>query len=648
MEFHLSPFSLFLILLIVLFVSYFIGNWFPKKENFISFDYGASLGSSVQIPQYSGTSPINKVAKVYDNVFYDVYNGNLIEVDGSEYKGNSEVTGSTISNIYILSRTKAGNSIVTYNTNATNRNVQTPESQITFTNSFTNFVYKTQNLKTDPYMVFYLPWNDSTYIHVINISGGIQKHQHSVTELYYQTSQTTINYTNSFLKFTSNKSIDDSNSNNNNFVVLPSYDPSYSIYQMSAQVFFDVRNAQVIITNPDKNTLAVYPRKYDMTDSSLIKSDKYINVKSVISTEFNTWTAYDLSNKGNKMVLYISVATKTMVVIIEPDNNNGYRIFNCKRFTQTGLDNGQTSVSETQTSSTNTNSATPSSMMDDYYKWFYHTTVKGIQDPNSHNYNYSDDYILKTQIVPPVCPSCPSCPSASSGTCTNCGGNGGSGTQGPGGQNLVAGQTNTPGQPISNTVTAVTGTVNNAVDTTGNLLYAGGSGAKHFAENTGSGVGNFAKDTASGVGNFAKDTASGVGGFAKDTASGVGGFAKDTASGVGGFAKDTASGVGGFAKDTASGVGNFAKDTASGVGNFTKDVFKNSPTQVSSNNENATANNNRNFNDNELNRAGYTNSTGGQVVNPSSVTDPYSYFGAVPSKPSNYMPITTDFSKFGR
>ena len=637
MEFHLSPFSLFLILLIVLFVSYFIGNWFPKKENFISFDYGASLGSSVQIPQYSGTSPINKVAKVYDNVFYDVYNGNLIEVDGSEYKGNSEVTGSTISNIYILSRTKAGNSIVTYNTNATNRNVQTPESQITFTNSFTNFVYKTQNLKTDPYMVFYLPWNDSTYIHVINISGGIQKHQHSVTELYYQTSQTTINYTNSFLKFTSNKSIDDSNSNNNNFVVLPSYDPSYSIYQMSAQVFFDVRNAQVIITNPDKNTLAVYPRKYDMTDSSLIKSDKYINVKSVISTEFNTWTAYDLSNKGNKMVLYISVATKTMVVIIEPDNNNGYRIFNCKRFTQTGLDNGQTSVSETQTSTTNTNAATPSSMMDDYYKWFYHTTVKGIQDPNSHNYNYSDDYILKTQIVPPVCPSCPSCPSASSGTCTNCGGNGGSGTQGPGGQNLVAGQTNTPGQPISNTVTAVTGTVNNAVDTTGNLLYAGGSGAKHFAENTGSGVGNFAKDTASGVGNFAKDTASGVGGFAKDTASGVGGFAKDTASGVGNFAKDTASGVGGFAKDTAS-----------GVGNFTKDVFKNSPTQVSSNNENATANNNRNFNDNELNRAGYTNSTGGQVVNPSSVTDPYSYFGAVPSKPSNYMPITTDFSKFGR
>ena len=39
----------------------------------------------------------------------------------------------------------------------------------------------------------------------------------------------------------------------------------------------------------------------------------------------------------------------------------------------------------------------------------------------------SDDYILKTQIVPPVCPQCPNC-SGCAGVCTTCGGNGGSGT----------------------------------------------------------------------------------------------------------------------------------------------------------------------------------------------------------------------------
>jgi len=627
MEFQLSSFSLFLILLVVLFVSYFIGNWFPfpKKENFISFGYGASVGSSIEIPQYSGTdaNSINKVSKVYDNIFYDVYNGNLIEVDGSAYKGNSEVSGSTISNVYILGRTTQGNSIVTYNTKTS---TQTPESKKKFENSFKEFIYKTQSTKTDPYLVFYLPWSDSTYIHVINISGGIQKHQHSVTELYHQTSQTAINYSNSFLKFNSEKSIDDSNSKNNTFVILSAYDPSYSIYQMSSQIFFDVRNAQVIITNPDTNTIAVYPRKYDMTDSSLIQSDKYIVMKSVVQTDFNCWTAYDLCNKGNKMVLYISVATKTMIVIIEPDNKNGYRIFNIKRFTNTGLDNGQNYVNNTQSSNTNTDTATPESMMSDYYKWFYHNTMKGVRDPDSHNYNYSDDYILKTQIVPPVCPSCPSCPSysGSGGTCTNCGGNGGSGTQGSSGQNLVAGQTSAPGQPISNTVTAVTGTVNNAVDTTGNLLYAGGSGTKRFAENTGSGVSNLAKDTGSGVSNLAKDTGSGVSNFAKDTGSGISNFAKDTGSGISNLAKDTGSGISNFAKDTASGL------------------LSTSPTEVSSNN------NNRNFNDNELNRLGYQNASGGPVISQSSVTDPYSYFGAIPAKPANFIPITTDFSKFGR
>ena len=86
-------------------------------------------------------------------------------------------------------------------------------------------------------------------------------------------------------------------------------------------------------------------------------------------------------------------------------------------------------------------------------------------------------------------------------------------------------------------------------------------------------------------------------------------------------------------------MGNFAKSVGGGL-------LSSSPTEVSG--STATNNNNRNFNDNELNRSGYSNSTGGPVVNQSSVTDPYSYFGAVPSKPNNFMPITTDFSKFGR
>ena len=597
MTIKLSPLSLFLILLIVLFVSYFIGNWFPSsssaKENFISFDYGASVGSSIQIPQYSGTSTLNKVAKVYDNVFYDVYNGNLIEVDGSEYKGNSEITGSSIANVYILGRAKSGSSLVSYKTQATNQIVQTAESQNTFANSFKEFIYKTQSPSTNPYVVFYLPWNDSTYIHMIDICGGIQNHKHIVTELYYQTTQNNITYTNSMLKFSSGKSIDDFNTSNNNFVRLPSYDPSYSIFQMTSNIFFDVRNAQIVITNPDTNTLSVYPRKYDMTDSSLIKSGQYTTQTSVISTDFNAWSAYDLSNKGNKMVLYISVATKTMVVIIEPDNSNGYRIFNVKRFSNTGIDNGESSVSVTNPSNTNTN---PDTMMNDYYKWFYFNAVKGVHDPNSHNMHYSDDYILKTQIVPPVCPSCPSCPSVG-GTCTNCGGNGGSGTVGVTNSSI-------PGQPISNVANASANVANNAINTTGNLLYAGASGTKNLVEETGSGVLNAAGNVGSGVLNVAGNVGSGVLNVAGNVGSGV--------------------------LNAAGKLGNALVNTDN------KTII------------NSDDNNNRNFNDNDINRLGYYNSNGEPVINNSSVTDPYSYFGAVPSKPSKYMPITSDFSKFGR
>ena len=386
--------------------------------------------------------------------------------------------------------------------------------------------------------------------------------------------------------------MDDFNSNNNKFVVLSSYDPSYSIYQMSSQIFFDLRNGQVIITNPDTNTISVYPRKYDMTSNSLIQSDKYIAQTSVISTDFNTWTAYDLSStKGNKMILYISIATKTMLVIIEPDNNNSYRIFNIKRFLNTGLDNGQSSITTTTSSNTNTTTSTPETMMDDYYKWFYHSAVKGIQDPNSHMLNYSDDYILKTQIVPPVCPSCPSC-NNHSGTCVNCGGNGGGGT----------------GQPLTNTVNATTGVVNNAVnDVTG------------VASNTVTGATSLANNALNTSGNLLYAGASGTKDFVQDTASGT---------------KD-------FVQDSASGAINLAKSIGTGITNL------GNPTDINTN-VHATTNNNRNFNDNDINRLGYHNSSGGPIINNSSVTDPYSYFGAVPSKENKFMPITSDFSKFGR
>ena len=118
-----------------------------------------------------------------------------------------------------------------------------------------------------------------------------------------------------------------------------------------------------------------------------------------------------------------------------------------------------------------------------------------------------NDYILKTQIVPPVCPTCPAC-SSCTGTCTNCGGSGGSGTlKIDGSSNVVEDAVSkvknmdVSGNVLSNVV-GVTGDVaNTAVDTTGKLL----TGTVNTAENVLTGaidsVGNVASSLIGAGGN---------------------------------------------------------------------------------------------------------------------------------------------------
>ena len=160
-------------------------------------------------------------------------------------------------------------------------------------------------------------------------------------------------------------------------------------------------------------------------------------------------------------------------------------------------------------------------MNSDFYRMlaYWNTVYSGsLRNPN--------DYILKTQIVPPVCPTCPSCPS--SGACTNCGGNGGAGALSGQGQPIVAagtaGGTNygSSGNFYTNanantlggattllTLGAVSGAqniastggnvLNNAIDTTGNVLTTTGSGASNLLTSAGSGATNLLRSAGSGV-----------------------------------------------------------------------------------------------------------------------------------------------------
>jgi hypothetical protein len=271
------------------------------------------------------------------------------------------------------------------------------------------------------------------------------------------------------------------------------------------------------------------------------------------------------------------------------------------------------------------------SVISEYFKWYWYW--KNGNTSNDRMIN--SDYILKTQVVPPVCPSCPSCPSFPNHICTNCGGSGGSGTQDSSGKSLV----------------------NNLASTTSNLIQDTGSGVKNLAEDTGSGVKNLAEDTGSGLSNLAQNTGSGVSNLAQNTGSGLSNLAQNTGSGIKNFAEDTGSGIKNFAEDTASGIKNFAEDTGSGI----KNLFANDQNAGQNVGQNAGQNVGQNAGQNVGQNVGGQPSPYGQIRDQ---TGPYGQgfygqgsYGYGQVNPSNakqnnntssFMPITTDFSKFGR
>jgi hypothetical protein len=153
----------------------------------------------------------------------------------------------------------------------------------------------------------------------------------------------------------------------------------------------------------------------------------------------------------------------------------------------------------------------------------------------------------------------------------------------------------------------------------------GGSGTQG-ASSSSSGSGS---DSGIGSGSLLRDAGSGTANLLRDTGSGTVQFVKDTGSGTAQFAKDAASGTVGLAKETVGGAVGLVKDTAGGVVNM---FGVKNPTQVQSGTSGS--------------GPGANTSTAYQQTIPGS--DPYSYFGAIPPKGANYIPVTASFSAFSK
>lgn len=593
----ITPLVIFLILLIVLVISVIFG-YRASEEGFTAYQFTKQPIDNVWIPQYTAQSSSSTVYKLYDNLFFDNKNGNLIEVDasGNGSTANTDNTGSTITNVYVTTRATPGKTS-RYQINLSGGNVipqDTTESLIASTpNSYQSLKYVSQSPNTDKYTVFYMPWNDSTYIHIVD---GTQPDKNIGTILFGPANTIQDKFYTVDESINLSAYIQDTDPSNNKSSVDPSYNATRTVYQLSHTVKFDTQNANLII-NAGQAGYLVYNRTGTLGGT---------NQTHVQNVAFNAFTVLD--TVGQNVVLYASVAKKTLIAIFgyKDATMTGYSLVNVKRFTESGLDMGTPPQAPAQAPApvpTDASANKPPVSESDFYKMYWFMQTQGMPGiPNTNR--FSDDYLLKTQIVPPVCPTCPSCPACAANpsgasACANCGGKGGSGTLDTSGSTIVQKDTRTNiAGAVSNLGQDVGGVANNVINTTGGLITGAAKGTKDVATDVVVGTKNVATDVVVGTKNLVTGAASEAKSLLKSAGSGI----KDI------LTKDHRQGNG-----QGNGQGNQTDIKPKGYGRWQQGDFS----SLGTNNQPA--------------------------------IDQYSYYGSLPAKPaSNYMPVTADFSAFGR
>ena len=489
--------------------------------------------------------------------------------------GVADSTGSTITRVIINLRTGLTSKIYPIAAaDITPRD--TAESQIvSVSSSYKSWKYESQCANTSKKTVFYIPWKENTYIIIVdktannpyslymfepnNDIGQKTFSKQDISEIYAQTT------------------LDEKT---NSTVSEPLY-KNQMVYKISKNVEYDARRGYtIILPSAQAEQPIVYNRSGILVDLTTVKPG---DVGNIANLSFSPW----IIKIGDKPAGFCMPHKDNTVICILGDNGTP-SLINVKRFTKNGVDLDGSTPPPTTPPST---SSTPSSSGDQ----------AGGDLPDE---SASSDYILKTQIVPPVCPTCPACPGTV--TCTNCGGHGGSGTLMTDGNSIVG-----------------------DTDSDKNGKRQGGLLNQVISGTTG-----VAKDAVGGTVGIAKDAVGGTVGLARDAVGGTVGLARDAVGGTVGLAKDVVGGTVGLAKDTVSGATGLLTGAVSGVTGL---FAPNNPTQIQNNQNNAMGNGMQSASG----RRG--DSYGGQTI------DNTTYYGALPDKPSaNYMPITADFSAFSR
>jgi hypothetical protein len=406
-------------------------------------------------------------------------------------------------------------------------------------------------------------------------------------------------------------------------LIEPVYHPSRTVYQITSTIKYDIANGNLLIITPTTSPkkIDVYyrsgedTREDDSTPNITLTAvaDAQASSAGYITQSFSKsvskpFFVQDHANKNT--VMYWPTGENTLIAVFENRDGAGYiPIKKTVRFTSSGVWTAPSTSSSSSSSSSSSRDASGNipdisgGQYGDFWKWWSYFNSNAVG-------GLSNDYMLKTQIVPPVCPSCPAC---QGGACTNCGGQGGSGSMAKDGSSLAVKSASVDG-----------------VNGPSSAIASVGKSAGQTITNTAAVAGL----TAVGTGAIAADLA----GKTIGTAGNIVGKTLDTAGNIVDKTFDTAGNIinttGGLLQSAGSGVSNLLSSDPSRVG---YDQSYRGP-RPGSNNTGIYQ---------PMGNPTMGNPTMGAQPSGSKI-DPYTYNGALQSKGSNYRPITTDFSSFGR
>ncbi len=633
---HLGPFHLFIILLLILMVASFARNW-GLTEGFVTFNQNLSAFTKVKVPAYDKT---NEITKLYDDIYYDQRNGNAVILTGtaSTPAKVTEPEGTTVTAIDIYQR--KGGASTRYNTPATVNGESTTAFQQTTDeskmSSIPSMVNEWSVLSDVKNQLNYLSWGTNTFLSVFDLSNtgitpvaavgtvGAAGYVPAVVPTYKICA--TSNYTGNVANVQNSYSIDipiitpassytyaDDATADKDYIE-PIYDSSKNLYKFLNNVYYDVANGNLLMNTSTSTTAKSINLYYRSQTTGLVSSGSITALTGTTQSaaasqatkrDFTTqqnepWFINDAVN--NNTIMYLPSGSSTILIAFANKfvSGVGIPILKVRRFTNNGIysennssSGGSSSGGSTTGGSTDTSeNSIDDALLDAFSRWYIYFNTSAIGSGNS------SDYLLKTQIVPPVCPACPACPH-SGGSCTNCGGQGGSGT-----------------------------------------LYGGGSLADVKGPSSGiASIGQSAGSAISGTANALGATALGTGMLAGNIVNNT----VNTAGNIVGKTLDTAGNIVGGTVGTAS---NLIQSAGSGVTNL---LGANNPNRFGYDQSYRGPNQSNVGSYGYVPQQNYMASSGtyNQGSAPGSNVDIYSQYGALPSKgSSNYRPITTDFSSF--